>query len=81
MVVNKRINKKSKGRGRDEWIEQHIKRIEEEEEVKKGKDDNVETQYVIDGTYNVTGVGVVVGGTLIKGTISVNSSLFLGPDK
>ena len=46
-----------------------------------GAEEQIETQYVIDGTYNVTGVGVVVGGTIIKGQISVNSNLWLGPDK
>lgn len=32
-------------------------------------------------TYMVTGVGTVIGGFLSKGTIKVNSSYFLGPNK
>ncbi|KAI3388982.1 hypothetical protein SNEBB_006639 [Seison nebaliae] len=39
------------------------------------------TEFVIDETYTVTGVGTVVTGTVFQGQISVNDHLWLGPDK
>lgn len=36
---------------------------------------------MIDSEYNVKGVGLVVGGTLTKGEIFMNQTLYLGPDK
>lgn len=41
---------------------------------------NQPTQFVIDETFVVPGVGTVVAGTLKSGTIRNNSSLLLGPD-
>uniref|UniRef100_A0A0G4FNL3 Tr-type G domain-containing protein n=1 Tax=Chromera velia CCMP2878 TaxID=1169474 RepID=A0A0G4FNL3_9ALVE len=38
-------------------------------------------EFHIDGVYQVTGVGVVVAGTMKAGTIQNNSQLLLGPDK
>ena len=53
-----------------------------DEEVKEEiKGDFVESEFIIDGIYNVTGIGFVVGGTIIKGTILKNQTLMLGPDK
>lgn len=37
-------------------------------------------EFLIDGAYNVKGVGVVVSGTLISGKVSIGSNLMLGPD-
>jgi GTPase len=43
--------------------------------------DIIETEYIIDGVYMVTGVGLVVGGTIKKGSISIGQTLMIGPDK
>lgn len=38
-------------------------------------------EFYIDGIYQVTGVGIVVAGTMKSGTIVPNTILNLGPDK
>jgi GTPase len=38
-------------------------------------------EFYIDGIYQVTGVGLVVAGTLKAGTVLPNQILNLGPDK
>ncbi|MEA2069919.1 MAG: GTP-binding protein [Asgard group archaeon] len=38
-------------------------------------------EFHIDETFSVTGVGTVVAGTLISGTVSLDEILYLGPDK
>ena len=38
-----------------------------------------EVEYHIDSTWSVAGVGTVIGGHLLSGTIRINDKLFLGP--
>lgn len=38
-------------------------------------------EFFIDGIYMVTGVGLVVAGTMLAGTVEKGQSLMLGPDK
>lgn len=38
-------------------------------------------EFLIDGDYMVTGVGLVVAGTLRAGTVVLGQNLLLGPDK
>lgn len=38
------------------------------------------TEFVIDQTFFVTGVGTVVSGIVLQGSVSVNDTLMLGPD-
>ena len=40
---------------------------------------NLNSEYYIDMPFNVNGVGTVVGGHLIRGTVNVNDKLFVGP--
>jgi GTPase len=41
----------------------------------------VESEFIVDSTYNVKNVGFVVGGTVTKGEIPLNTTLMMGPDK
>lgn len=45
-----------------------------------GEDGAVETEWHIDHTYLVPGVGLVVGGSLLSGVVRVGDTLELGPD-
>lgn len=47
---------------------------------KKSKNLNNKVEYFIDNIWNVKGVGIVVGGQLISGTIKIGDKLFLGPN-
>lgn len=42
--------------------------------------DNEPSEFQIDDTYSVPGVGTVVSGTTLKGVIRLNDTLLLGPD-
>jgi len=45
-----------------------------------GKPDDP-AEFLIDGVYMVTGVGLVVSGILKSGQMSLNDTFMLGPDK
>lgn len=42
--------------------------------------DDLPAEFQIDDTYSVPGVGTVVSGTTLQGTIKLNDTLLLGPD-
>jgi GTPase len=44
-------------------------------------EDHIESQFMIDSAYNVTNVGLVVGGTITKGQLDVGHTFMMGPDK
>ena len=44
-------------------------------------DELVESEFIIDSHFNVKNVGFVVGGTITRGTITINSQMMMGPDK
>ncbi len=55
---------------------------EEDKEISSGQyDEVIESEFVIDSTYNVKNTGFVIGGTVTKGEILLNQTLLLGPDK
>lgn len=41
---------------------------------------NDKVEYLIDAVYHVQGIGLVVAGTLVSGTVTKNHELLLGPD-
>ena len=43
--------------------------------------DTTDVLMSIDGIFQVTGVGTVVAGDLIRGKVYVNDKIFLGPDR
>lgn len=65
----------------------HIKRnekkyIDTQNDPDVHYDSMVPTVYFqVDGVYEVRGVGMIIGGTLRKGTLTVNDILYLGPDR
>jgi len=47
---------------------------------KPKNDENQEVEYFVDNIFHVKGVGIVIGGHLLSGTIRVGDNLLLGPN-
>jgi GTPase len=45
------------------------------------KSSNEKVEFLIDGSFNVKGVGLVLSGTLVSGCVTLGQTLLLGPDK
>lgn len=39
------------------------------------------TEFHVDNTFTVSGVGTVLSGTLMSGSVTVNQTLLMGPDE
>ena len=46
-----------------------------------GGEKEIVTKFIIDSRYQAKGVGLILGGTVLKGTIRVDQQLMFGPDK
>ena len=46
-----------------------------------GLEKEIVTKFIIDSRYQAKGVGLILGGTVLKGTIRVDQQLMFGPDK
>lgn len=44
-------------------------------------DTEINTQFIIDSRYQSKGVGLILGGTILKGTIKLDQVMMFGPDK
>jgi GTPase len=49
-------------------------------EERPNNDCNQEVEYFVDNIFHVKGVGIVIGGHLLSGTIRVGDNLLLGPN-
>ena len=44
-------------------------------------DTEIRTQFIIDSRYQSKGVGLILGGTILKGTVKLDQVMMFGPDK
>lgn len=63
------------GNSKPDMFLMHLNRLE-----KKSNQDDASVELPIDEVYQVPGVGFVVTGTVVKGSIQVNDALMVGPD-
>jgi GTPase len=44
-------------------------------------DSDIKVKFIIDSRYFAKGVGLILGGTVLKGTIKLNQEMMFGPDR
>jgi GTPase len=49
--------------------------------VHETNETEIKTKFIVDARHNSKGVGLILAGTVLKGTIKVNQELMFGPDK
>ena len=50
-------------------------------EIPEASDREITTKYIIDSRYFTKDVGLILGGTILRGSIKLNQQMMFGPDR